>query len=313
MKHVLVVGGAGFIGSHLCDALLDKGYFVVCIDTLVRGKLENIAHLKGNERFAFVEMDAGQQADVEALLKKYNIEYVYHLAANSDIQASAKDPQVEHDNTMQTTWALLSAMRNCDVKNMFFASTSAVYGEQCDKVLDEETTLLEPISYYGSAKMASEAFIQAFSHMNDMNILIFRFPNVIGSRLTHGVIFDFIGRLKADSSKLDVLGNGTQSKPYMHVFDLIRGIMLLSESVNGVEIYNIGVESETNVRKIVEVVCSEMGLTGIPVNYGSESIGWKGDVPHFQYNLDKIHATGWMPHMTSDEVVLQTVKEALKA
>lgn len=311
MKRIMVIGGAGFIGSHLCDALLEKGYFVLCIDNLMRGKLSNINHLTDNNNFSFVKADAGNIDLMSYLMNMHKIEHVYHLAANSDIQASTKDPQIEYNNTMKTTWSILSAMKINNIKNLFFASTSAVYGQQCDIALSEDTTLLQPISYYGAAKMASEAFIHAFTNMNDMNVLIFRFPNVIGPRLTHGVIFDFIERLKEDPSHLDVLGNGTQSKPYMHVFDLIKGILLLSESTKGVEIYNIGVNSETNVKRIAEIVINEMGLTGIPINYGIDNIGWKGDVPRFTYNLKKIHKTGWLPKMTSDEAIISTIKEVL--
>jgi len=311
MNKVMVIGGAGFIGCHLCDALIEKEHSVICVDNLMRGKLSNINHLTGNNNFTFIEADAGNSDLMSELMAKYQTEYVYHLAANSDIQASAKDPQVEFNNTMKTTWSLLSAMKQNNVKNLFFASTSAVYGQQCDINLTESTTLLEPISYYGAAKMASEAYIHAFAHMNDMNALIYRFPNVIGPRLTHGVIYDFIERLKQDPSHLDVLGDGTQSKPYMHVFDLIRGILLLAETAKGVETYNIGVESQTNVKMIAEIVIKEMGLTGIPINYGTKNIGWKGDIPRFNYNLEKIHGTGWVPQMNSDEAVISTVREAL--
>ncbi len=310
MRNVLVTGGAGFIGSHLCDALINKGKRVICVDNLVRGRLKNIEHLSNNDQFIFIEADAGNKAQMLKVMRDYNIQYVYHLAANSDIQASAIDPQVEFDFTMKTTWSLLSAMSESGVKKIFFASTSAVYGQKGGESLSEDA-ILRPISYYGSAKMASEAYIYAFAHMNDMDALIFRFPNVIGSRLTHGVIYDFINKLKNDPSKLDVLGNGTQSKPYMHVSDLITCIMLLSERTKGVEIYNIGVNTESNVRKIAEIVCDEMGLIGIPVYYGEENIGWKGDVPHFKYSLDKIHSVGWSPMLSSDEAVIQTVREVL--
>lgn len=311
MRNVLVTGGAGFIGSHLCDALVNNGKRVICVDNLIRGRKKNIEHLKNNDQFIFITADAGDKMQMQEIMRDYNIQYVYHLAANSDIQASAIDPQTEYEYTMKTTWSVLYAMRECGIKKMFFASTSAVYGQKCGEFLREDAEL-KPISYYGAAKMASEAYICAFSHMNDIDALIFRFPNVIGSRLTHGVIYDFINRLKSDPSKLNVLGDGTQSKPYMHVSDLIKGIMLLSEKIKGVEIYNIGVKTESNVRRIAEIVCNEMGLSDIPVYFGEGNIGWKGDVPNFQYNLDKIFSVGWSPMMSSDEAVIQTVKEVLK-
>ena len=160
--------------------------------------------------------------------------------------------------------------------------------------------------------MASEAFIRSFAHMNDMDVCVFRFPNVIGPRLTHGVIYDFIRKLEATPDRLEVLGNGTQSKPYVHVFDLVEAIMHRYNQVAGVEVFNVGVETSTSVRTIAEIVRAQMGLPDAEICYGTESIGWKGDVPKFCFKLDKIHATGWSATMTSDEAVEATVKEVLK-
>lgn len=307
--NVLVAGGAGFIGSHLCDALIERGDTVVCADNLLRGKMENIAHLSGNEKFIFQQIDIDDMDKVQDCLEKYQIEYVYHLAANSDIMASAKDPQVEFECTMKTTWTLLSAMKHAGVKKMFFASTSAVYGEQPGISLTESETVLAPISYYGSCKMASEAFIHAFSHMCDMSVLVLRFPNVIGPRLTHGVIYDFIHKLEKDPHRLEVLGDGTQSKPYMHVYDLVKAILKFENVEQGTAIYNVGVESDTSVKKIAGFVCEGMGLKDVEIVYGKENIGWKGDVPRFCYNLDKVHSQGWKASMTSDEAVIETIRE----
>lgn len=312
MRNVMVVGGAGFIGSHLCDALLLKGYYVICVDNLMRGTRENIKEALANENFVFVKEDAANQKVMSALMRQYCVDYVFHLAANSDIQASAKDPGVEFDSTLSTTWSLLSAMRENNITKMFFSSTSAVYGEKCDVLLNEDITLPQPISYYGAAKMASEAFIQAFAHMNSMDVCVFRFANVIGPRLTHGVIYDFIYKLKSTPDHLDVLGNGTQSKPYIYVHDLVEAIMKLYDSVSGVEIYNVGVETSTSVKQIAETVREEMSLNQAEIRYGTENIGWKGDVPHFQFDLTKVHSTGWHAKLASDEAVVATVKEVLK-
>lgn len=310
MKNVLVAGGAGFIGSNLCDALLDAGYRVFCLDNLLRGTKENIAYALKNERFTFTLGDASDIRFLTRYMRDNKIECVFHLAANSDIQASASDPQIEFQTTLSTTWALLYAMRENHIKRFFFASTSAVYGERCDESL-VETDTLAPISYYGAAKTASEAFIHAFCHMNEMHACIFRFANVIGPRLTHGVIYDFIKKLRRDPTRLEVLGNGTQSKPYIYVDDLIRAILLVHDKVSGVEIYNVGVDSCTAVSKIAGIVICEMGLSNVRIEYGTENIGWKGDVPRFQFDLSKIHATGWQADLTSDQAVTAAVREAL--
>ena len=307
----LVAGGAGFIGSHLIDALLAQGHDVVCVDNFFIGTKENIAHLKSNQRFTFYERDLSDMEQILPVFEKEQVDYVFHLAANSDIQTSAQSPMIEYRNTYSTTFVLLECMRLCGVKKLFFASTSAVYGEQMGTHVGEDTVPLRPISYYGGAKLGSEGIISSFAYMNDMSVLVFRFPNVIGPRLTHGVIFDFVKRLKEDPSHLRILGDGRQSKPYIYVLDLVEAIIRFQDVPQGVTLYNVGVETQTPVTRIAEIVCEKMGLTGIPFEYTGGRGGWKGDVPVFAYNLDKIHAEGWRATMTSDEAVAKTVEMVL--
>ena len=304
----LVAGGAGFIGSHLIDALLAEGHQVVCVDNFFIGTKENIRHLEGNPRFKFYEQDL---CDFDKTLEIFQAEkpdHVFHLAANSDIQASANNPLIEYKNTYSTTFVLLECMRRTGMKKFFFASTSAVYGEQMGAEVSEEAVALKPISYYGGAKLGAEGILSAFTYMSDLETLVFRFPNVIGPRLTHGVIFDFVKRLKVDPSHLRILGDGRQSKPYIYVLDLVDAIMRFKDVPAGVTLYNVGVESQTSVTRIGEIVCEKMGLTGIPFEYTGGRGGWKGDVPVFAYNLDKIHQAGWSAKMTSDEAVAKTVE-----
>ena len=307
----LIAGGAGFIGSHLIDALLKEGHEVVCIDNFFIGTRANIQYLKGVDNFRFYEQDLTEFDKILNIFEKEKPEYIFHLAANSDIQASAENPMIEYQNTYSTTFNLLECMRRTNVKKLFFASTSAVYGEQMGAEVSEEAVALKPISYYGGAKLGSEAMISAFAYMNDMEVLVFRFPNVIGPRLTHGVIFDFVKRLKADPSHLRILGDGTQSKPYMHVLDLVGAIMRFKDVPAGVSLYNVGVESQTSVTRIAEIVCEKMGLSGIPFEYTGGRGGWKGDVPVFAYDLGKIHAAGWQAEMSSDEAVAKTVEAVI--
>lgn len=306
----LIAGGAGFIGSHLADYLLDEGNEVVCIDNFFIGTRQNIVHLLANPRYVFYQYDLNNMEFLNQVFDKEKPDYVFHLAANSDIQASAQNPIIEYQNTYSTTFNLLEAMRLHNVKKMFFASTSAVYGNK-DALLNENTASLAPISYYGGAKLGSEGLISAYAYMNDMDILIFRFPNVIGPRLTHGVIFDFIKRLKKDSSKLLILGDGTQTKPYLYVFDLIEAIMKFKNIGKGVTLYNVGVDTATSVTRIAEIVCQKMGVSNVSFEYTGGKGGWKGDVPKFQYDLSKIHTAGWTAKHTSDEAVALTVENNL--
>ncbi len=308
---VLVAGGAGFIGSHLIDALLKEDNEVVCIDNFFIGTDKNIAHLKNEERFRFYELDLTDTEKLNEVFEKEHFDYVFHLAANSDIQASAKNPMIEYKNTYSTTFSILECMRRNSVKRLFFASTSAVYGNKTDIRLAEDNVQLQPISYYGGAKLGSEGIISSFAYMNDMSVLIFRFPNVIGPRLTHGVVFDFVKRLKADPSHLTILGDGRQSKPYLYVLDLVDAIMRFKDVDKGITLYNVGVDSQSTVTRIAEIVCEKMNLKGVPFEYTGGTGGWKGDVPTFQYDLSKIHNAGWHASMTSDEAVEKTVENVI--
>lgn len=310
MRKALVVGGAGFIGSHLCGALLAEGAEVICVDDFSLGTRENISDSRKNENFRLYEADASKEDVLEQIFDKEAPDYVFHLAANSDIQASASNPEIEYKNTYTTTFRVLSCMRRFGVSKMFFASTSAVYGDQRDVLLDENTPNLSPVSYYGAAKLGSEALINAFSYMNDIQALVFRFPNVIGPRLTHGVIYDFIRKLKKNPQRLEILGDGKQTKPYIYVSDLVEAILRFKETGRqGVSLYNVGVEGDTSVTCIADIVCEEMGLSSVQYDYTGGEGGWKGDVPRFRYCLDKIHGAGWKAVYTSDEAVRRTVRE----
>lgn len=310
MKSV-VIGGAGFIGSHLTDALLNAGGQVIGIDNLSRGSKANIAHLSKGSGYQFIEMDAANMQELISVFMREKPDYVYQLAANSDIQASAQNPEIEYKNTYSTTFAALMAMRACGTKNLFFASTSAVYGDKRDEVLDENTSHLSPISYYGAAKLGSEALISAFSYMNDFSSLVFRFPNVIGPRLTHGVIFDFIHKLRDNPHQLSILGDGNQTKPYIYISDLIDAVEQFRIVPKGTTLYNLGVSGATSVTHIADIICEEMQLKDVVYYYTGSESGWKGDVPRFTYCLDKIHAAGWNARYTSDEAVRMTVKAVL--
>ncbi len=312
--NILVAGGAGFIGSQLVDSLLANGHRVICADKLVMGD-KNIQHLMGNSSFVFYNTELADQESTDRIFHTEQIDAVYHMAANSDIQKGGRKPSIDFNDTLLTTRSLLEGMRKSGVKKLFFASTSAVYGEMPDVKLTETTGGLMPVSYYGGAKLASEALISSYVSMCDISAVIFRFPNVIGPRLTHGAVFDFIRKLRADPSRLEILGNGKQCKPYIYVLDLVEAILKQTEDFGtGESVYNISVISPgTTVTRIAEIVTEEMGLENVRFCYTGGDRGWKGDVPRFSYDIGKILSTGWKPKHTSDEAVRQTVKDALAA
>ena len=312
--NILVAGGAGFIGSHLIDQLIDAGNSIICADKLIMGD-QNVEHLKGNPQFKFFDVELADQESVDRIFAENSIDAVYHLAANSDIQKGGKEPSIDFNDTLLTTRVLLEGMRKANVKKLFFASTSAVYGEMPDVELKETTGGLMPVSYYGGAKLASEALISSYVSMCDMAVVIFRFPNVIGPRLTHGAVFDFIRKLRKNPEELEILGNGTQCKPYIYVLDLVEAIVKLTQDFKAGEVvYNISVTSPgTTVTHIAEIVVEELGLQNVRFAYTGGDRGWKGDVPRFSYDISKVLATGWSPKHTSDEAVRQTVKDAIAA
>lgn len=317
--NILIAGGAGFIGSHLCDSLLKAGNTVIVADKLIFGD-QNIQHLLTNneliesKKFKFYQMELAEQENVDRIFSENEIDVVYHMAANSDIQKGGKNPSIDFNDTFLTTRSILEGMRKANIKNLFFASTSAVYGEILDAELTEQTGGIKPVSYYGGAKLASEAMISSYTSMCDMNVVVFRFPNVIGPRLTHGAIFDFIKKLQNNPNELEILGDGTQCKPYIYVLDLIEAIVKLTQEFKqGEDVYNISVESVgTTVTQIAEIVVNIMGLSNVNFKYLGGDRGWKGDVPRFSYDISKILATGWKPKHTSNESVEQTVKDVIE-
>lgn len=306
---VLVTGGAGFIGSHLVERLLKEGNEVIVVDNYTLGKKENLASVLENKNLEIIECNLDETENFCEKLIDYNIDIIYHLAANSDIQKGGQNPDVDFRDTFMTTRSVLELMRRKNIKNLFFSSTSAIYGDKMGIPLKEDLGDLRPISYYGGAKFASEALISSYTHMNDLNVVMFRFPNVIGPHLTHGVIFDFKKKLERNPKELEILGDGTQQKPYVYVLDLIDAIMMLTKDTKkGVEIYNAGDETSTSVLTIANIVCEELGYKDVEYKFTGGNIGWKGDVPKFNFNLEKIHKAGWKASHTSDEAVRDTVR-----
>jgi UDP-glucose 4-epimerase len=308
---VLVTGGAGFIGSHLCDALVQRGDEVFCVDNLSLGREENIAHLRHGPGFRFVELDVLDRSGMDALLAGAGCEAVFHLAANSDIRRGSEDRQVDLQATFYSTLAVLEAMLRHGVGRIFFASTSAIFGDTRE-VLDEDFGPLRPVSFYGAAKLAAEAYLSVFVHHFALRAAVLRFPNVVGPRSTHGAVHDFIGRLREDPSRLVVLGDGSQTKPYLYVGDLVRAMLLVFDRAGcPLDVYHVAGEGQTSAGQIARIVVEEMGLDAIPIEYTGGPVGWLGDVPSFQYDTARIRRLGFAHRYDSTAAVRLAVRKIL--
>lgn len=309
---VLITGGAGFIGSHLTDRLLDEGHDVVVFDNLSLGRIENIeSALKNEKSCKFVKGDILNKDELFEVFDKEKFDVVFHMAANSDIAKSHANPDVDFNNTLSTTYNVLLAMKEYGVKNIVFASTSAIYGDT-GVCVDEDFGPLFPISHYGASKLASEAYISSFCENYGFKAWITRFPNVVGERATHGAVFDFINKLRKNPCELEVLGNGEQIKPYLYVKDLVEAILLVWKTTDEqINYFNLGVESRTKVKEIAQMVIEEMGLNAV-IKYTGGERGWVGDVPQFSYSLDKIHKLGWEAKVSSNEAVRKSIQYILE-
>jgi len=308
--HILVSGAAGFIGSHLCDALVELGHKVTGVDDLSLGREQNLQALAGNPDFTFVEADVLDRSALARLFGSADpaFEAVFHLAANSDIARSHEAPEIDLQNTFLTTFNILDAMRKAGVKQLVFASTSAIYGEVPGKIREDHGPLL-PISHYGAAKLASEAFISSFGDNYGIQSWIVRFPNVVGARATHGVVYDFVQKLRRRPGRLEVLGDGNQVKPYLAVSDLVAAMLKIwSSARDRINVYNVGTFTRSMVADIARTVIEEGPRQSAEIRFTGGDRGWAGDVPTFDYDFSAVRALGWEPSMTSDEAVRAAAK-----
>ncbi len=304
---VLVTGGAGFIGSHLVDALMREGYEVRVIDNLSQGRLENISRWIGNPRFEFVENDVTDEKAVNEVIR--SCEAVFHLSANPEVRLG--DPKIHYRENVYATYVILESMRANGVKRLVFTSSSTIYGDAKVLPTPEDYSPLIPISIYGACKLASEALITGYSMMFDISSVILRLANIVGSRARHGVIVDFIRKLRSSPTKLEVLGDGEQTKSYLLVQECIEAMMKAFESMDhGVQVYNVGSEDSVNVRTIAKIVIEELGLDDVEITYtgGVKGRGWPGDVKKMLLDISRMKSLGWKPKHNSSEAVRLTAK-----
>ncbi|MGD1004738.1 MAG: NAD-dependent epimerase/dehydratase family protein [Methanoregulaceae archaeon] len=305
----IVTGGAGFIGSHLVDTLVKRGDQVTVIDSLSAGSRNNISsHL---EKSSIEFLSANLLSD--GWQKTFDgADRIYHLAADPDVRQSALAPEGPLNHNIFSTFRVLEAMRLYNVPEIVFTSTSTVYGDATIFPTPEEYTPLEPISVYGASKLGCEALIAAYCHSFSMKSWIFRFANIVGQRSNHGVIPDFITKLKENSREMEILGDGKQTKSYLGVQECVEAMLFVVENAHRpVNTFNIGSEDWIDVRTIADIVADEMHLKGVRYRFTGGERGWIGDVPKMHLSLKKINALGWKPKRGSKDSVHMAVRAML--
>jgi len=302
-----VTGGAGFIGSQVVRRLVaEPGARVVVFDNLCSGSREHLDGMLGDGR---VEVVIGDLKDLDAIVAAAEgADHAFHFAANPDIAKAMADPSVDFWEGTYLTQNLLEALRRGGVARLTYASGSGVYGDAGERPVVEDMPL-RPVSPYGASKLGCEALIGTYCHMFGLRALALRFANVVGPRQTHGVAYDFIRRLRADPTRLEIMGDGSQSKSYVHVDDVVEALLGLFPSPGDpdFDVFNIATEDYLTVREIADMVAGRLGLTGVEYVFGDEPRGWKGDVPVVRFDSDRARARGWSNRRTSREAMAASI------
>ena len=307
----LVTGGAGFIGSHLVDRLVAKGDEVTVIDNLSSGVIEFIQGHIDSGAVSFHNVDLKDLDSVKPIMS--GIDMVYHLAANPDIRLGTRITDTDLKEGTIVTYNVLESMRLAGVEKIAFASSSVVYGEDAPMPTPENHGPCLPISLYGASKQAGEGLIGSWVGTFGLQAWIFRFANIIGERGTHGVIFDFIHKLKSDRNRLEVLGNGLQEKSYMEVGDCVNAILhVVKNTDERINLYNLGSSDTCSVRNIAAIVIRETGCDGASIEYTGGDRGWAGDIPKAMLAINRLEDLGFKVNYDSEEAVAYTTRVLIK-
>jgi UDP-glucose 4-epimerase len=314
-ERVIIVGGAGFIGSHFTDALLadERTTRLTLYDNFSSGQEWHYADHVDDPRLEVVRGDANDLPTLRDAMAGHDL--VIHLASNPDIAAAMMNPAIDfHEGTL-ITHHVVEAMRQTDVTRIAYSSGSGVYGDLGEIEATEDHGPLIPVSTYGASKLAGETLISAYAHMFGMQGCAFRNGNVVGRRQTHGVGFDFVRRLRDDPTQLTVLGNGTQSKSYILATDVVNAFLTALDSGTNApfQSFNVATGDYVTVREIVGLALEVLGLetTRTTVHYGLEPRGWKGDVPVVRLSTDRIRALGWGPSANSSGALRASMSSML--
>ena len=310
----LIVGGAGFIGSYLVDYFikLKNTESVIVYDNFSSGKLWHLNENIANKKLIIMDKDIYDCNIYEAAK---NVHVTVMLAANPDISKAITEPDIDFHQGTVLTQIVLEAVRRGSCRRLLYASGSGVYGDTGVDYVDENFSPMQPISTYGASKLGCEALISSYCHMFDLKASAFRFGNVVGGRQTHGVAYDFIRRLRTNSLELSILGDGMQTKPYIHISDVVLAMeTALMKQSNMYSVYNVSPQDYTSVIEIAELVLNALHIKfgECMIKYSGGDRGWKGDVPIVRLNCNKIRELGWSNRFTSTEALKKSIDEMIE-
>ena len=310
----VITGGAGFIGSYIAEKLVENGTDTKVIDNLVTGKKENLSKCFDQDNFSFLEYDLGNLDGIEDHLGDADI--LFHFAADPEVRTGYSKPEDSFEQNIVNTFNLLQKIKQSKIKKIVFASSSSVYGDAKIIPTNEEYGPLSPISHYGASKLACEAMISSFCHNYNIEGVILRLANVIGLRGRHGLIWDLVHKLKINQDELELLGDGKQTKSFIHISDAIDGIFFsLNNLQDKVEVFNLGSEDSVEIMDVAKIVCKNMGLNEIKINLTGgvdDGRGWKGDIKIAHLDITKLKNSGWIPKLSSINAADITSHEIIK-
>jgi UDP-glucose 4-epimerase len=312
-KKIFITGGAGFIGSNLVEFFLAQNKIVTVFDNLSNGKKKNLSEFIENKNFNFIKGDVKNFNFLKKVMKNHEI--VIHLSSNADIAKAQLSPLIDFNEGISLTVNVLESMRENKIKNLIFTSGSGVYGEVPDYPVSENFSPLKPVSTYGAQKLSSENYMSSYSFMFDMCCIVFRFANVVGPKQTHGVTHDFLLKLTKNNKSLDILGDGTQTKPFIHINDINSAFNTifnkLDFSKSFFEVYNIATDDHISVNKIADLICHELRLKSVKYKHTGGKRGWKSDVPKYSLDTNKIKKLGWKQKLNSQDAVKEAIKSMI--
>lgn len=309
-KKIFIAGGAGFIGSHLVSHLLSqpKTPSITVYDNFTSGKKDFLKKHLSDARLTIINNDIKNLLGLIKAMQHHDM--VIHLASNPDIAKAVTEPTVDFEEGTLLTQNIVEAMRITNTKKILYASGSGVYGDTGELEISEDYSPMTPISTYGASKLAGESLICAYAHMFDLQGIAFRFGNVVGPNQTHGVGYDFINKLRENPNQLAILGDGSQSKSYVYITDIISAVLTASEkSHHPFEVFNVATGDYITVKEIADMVIKTMNLHNVKMQFAGGDRGWKGDVPIVRLNTDKIRSLGWRNQLSSKDAIQRSIQE----